>query len=229
MHPHFTHLLRDETGTSTIELSIVMVLFLLLTFGLVEFGYALYQWNSASKATQLGARLAAVSDPVWCQLRQKDNGGNWLVSDPGTPGGPWTTNYNVTCTGSDGQCTGTAPAGVSMTYSATNMNRLVYGRGGGTTCGTVGTDGDAGMCDVFWRIMPANVSVNYRNTNLGFAGRPGGPVPTITVQLTGLTFQFIALGQLLGFNNITLPDFKVTMTGEDLSALASGAALPACP
>jgi Flp pilus assembly pilin Flp len=225
----FTRLLRDETGTTIIEFTIVMVLFFLLTFGLVEFGYLLFQWNGASKAAQLGARLAVVSDPVWCELRQKDNSGTWLVTDPGTPGSAWTTDYNVTCDGSNDSCTGSPPAGVSTTYSATNMDRLVYGRGGGTSCATIGTDGDAGICDVFWRVTPENVRVIYRNTFLGFAGRPGGPVPTVTVTLTGLTFQFIALGGLLGLDNVTMPDFTVTMTGEDLSALAPGAALPDCP
>jgi Flp pilus assembly pilin Flp len=229
MSAPFARLLRDQTGTTTIEFTIVMVLFFLLTFGLVEFGYLLLQWNSASKAAQLAARLAAVSDPVWCELREKDNSGNWKVSDPGTPGGPWTTNYNVTCNGSNDSCGGSPPAGVATTYSTTNMDRLVYGRGGDTTCGDIGTDGDAGICDVFWRVAPENVRVNYQNTFLGFAGRPGGPVPTVTVTLTGLTFEFIALGGLAGLDNVTMPDFTVTMTGEDLSALAPGAALPDCP
>jgi hypothetical protein len=194
-----------------------MVLFFMLTFGLVEFGYLLFQWNSATKALQYGARMAAVSDPVWTELP--------TVTDTGTPGGPWTANYNVTCTGTNatgsaGTCTGTVPSGVSRTYSAVDMQRLVYGRGGGTTCGTIGTDGDPGMCDIFERITPENVNVTYSNTGLGFAGRPGGPVPTVTVTLTGLTYQFFALGALLGFGDVTLPDFKVTMTGEDLSAAA---------
>jgi TadE-like protein len=207
------------------------VLFFLVTFGLLEFGFMLYQWNSAGKAAQLGARLAAVSDPVWCELRQQ-TGGVWKVNDPGTPGGPWTTNYDVNCIGTSataGSCTGTSPAGVAMTFSPTNMQRLVYGRGNGTTCGTLGADGDAGICDVFWRVTPVNVRVNYRNTSLGFAGRPGGAVPTVTLTLTGLTYQFFALNSLLGFSNFTMPDFKVTVTGEDLSALAPNAALPACP
>jgi hypothetical protein len=212
MRTLFAHLIRDQTGTTTIEFSIVMVMFFLLTFGLVEFGYLLFQWNSAAKAAQLGARMAAVSDPVWTGLPG--------LTDSGTPGGPWTTAYDVTChgtnaTGSAGEC-----GGSSAEYAATAMQSLVFGRGGGTTCGTIGTDGDPGMCDVFERITPENVNITYQNTGLGFASRPGGPVPTITLTLTGLTYQFVALGGLLGFEDVTMPDFKVTMTGEDLSAAA---------
>jgi hypothetical protein len=216
MRPLFASLLRDETGSTIIEFSIVMVLFFLLTFGLVEFGFLLYQWNSATKAAQLGARMAAVSNPVWAPLT--------TLASTGTAGGPWTTNYNVSCqgtnaSGSSGSCNGTVPSGIQLTYNGSNMQRLVFGRGQ-TTCGTIGTDGDAGMCDVFWRITPQNVRVNYRHTELGFAGRPGGPVPTVTLTITGLTYQFFALSGLMGFGEITMPDFTVTMTGEDLNAAA---------
>jgi hypothetical protein len=211
MRPSFPRLARDQTGTTTIEFTIVALLFFMLTFGLVDFGYLFMQYNSAAKAAQVGARMAAVSDPVWQELS--------TVKDTGAPGGPWTQNYNVTCAGDTARCTGSAP--VRMTYVAANMQRLVYGRGGGATCGNVAADnGDPGMCDIFDRIAPENVSVEYENTGLGFAGRPAGPVPTIILRLTGLTFEFIGLGDLLGLPEITMPDFLVTMTGEDLNASA---------
>jgi len=219
MRPQFARIVRDQTGTTTIEFTISALLFFLLTFGLVDFGYLLYQWNSASKAAQLGARMAAVSDPVWVPLT--------TLTSTGNAGSARQTDYNVTCqgtnaTGSTGTCTGTA-AGASLTYtsaSATNMQRLVFGRNNGTACGPIGADGDPGMCNIFDRITPENVRINYRKTGLGFVGRPGGPVPTITLTVTGIPYQFIALGGLLGFRQITMPDFTVTMTGEDMSAAA---------
>lgn len=196
---------RDEHGATTIEFTLVALMFFLFTFGMVEFGYMFWQYNSASKATQVGARLAAVSDPVWSDLTS--------LTDTGTPGGPWTTDYDIVCSGEDEECDGDSGA-----YDSTALERLVEGRDG--ACGAVGADRDAGMCDIFERVKPENVIVTYRNTGLGFAGRPGGPVPTITVQLTGLTFEFVGLGDLMGLGAITMPDFLVTMTGEDLSALA---------
>ena len=210
---------RNQAGTSTIEFAIVAMLFLLLTFGLVDFGNMFWQYNSAAKAAQLGARLAAVSDPVWDGLPT-------LADSGGTPGGPWQTNYSVTCTGtnasgSSGTCTGNS----SGSYSAAAMQCLVFGRaaGGGcdTQCVETGMDGEAGLCDRFNRIRPTNVSITYSHTGLGFSGRPGGPVPTITLSLTGLTFNFVAIGTLRGVSNVlTMPDFKVTMTGEDLNRAA---------
>ena len=76
------------------------------------------------------------------------------------------------------------------------------------------------MCDVFGRVTPANVIVKYEYTGLGYAGRPGGPVPTITISLQNLNFQFYFLGGLMGFGNIAMPAMTTTITGEDLSSSA---------
>jgi hypothetical protein len=208
------HLGRDQSGTTTIEFTIVALLFLLLTFGLVEFGHMFWQYNSAAKAVHLGARLAAVSDPVWSGLPE--------LEDTGTPGGAWETSYAVVCDGDAGDCTDLGEG----QYDEAAMECLVFGRATGETpcdteCDPAGIDEYlAGMCDRFGRIAPENVVVTYSHTGLGFAGRPGGPVPTVTVQLKDLDFEFLALGGLLGLQPIEMPPFTVTMTGEDLSRLA---------
>ena len=78
----------------------------------------------------------------------------------------------------------------------------------------------AGMCDVFNRITPANVRIVYTQpaapAGLGFAGRPGGPVPTIKISLQNMPFRFFFLGDLLGFRDMQIPSAATTMTGEDL-------------
>lgn len=210
---------RDQSGTTTIEFTIVMVLFLTLTFGIVEFGYMLWQYNSAAKAAQLGARMAAVSDPVWGELVN--------LEDTGTPGAAWETDYSVTCTStSDNASSGTCDSIGAGEYEATAMQCLVFGRSAttppcDTECSETGIDGENnGLCDRYNFIKPENVSITYSHTGLGFAGRPGGPVPTVTLRLTGLTFDFFAVGALLGFDEVEMPDFMVTMTGEDLNRLA---------
>ena len=208
------HLGHDQQGTTTVEFTIVALLFLLLTFGLVEFGNMFWQYNSAAKAAQLGARMTLVSNPVWSELPN--------LESTGTPGSAWEIDYTVTCDGDSGDCDGT----YSGDYDATAMDCLVFGRSEAappcdTECDPAGIDtGEAGMCDRFGRIAAKNVIVTYSHTGLGFAGRPGGPVPTVTVELTGLSFEFLALGDLLGLPDITMPPFTVTMTGEDLSRLA---------
>ena len=55
---------RDESGAVLIEFTAAAFTFFIILFGVVEFANVYYQWNAATKAVQLGARLAAVSDPV---------------------------------------------------------------------------------------------------------------------------------------------------------------------
>ena len=65
----------------------------------------------------------------------------------------------------------------------------------------------------------ANVTVSYTDSGLGFAARIGEPVPTVTVELTGLNFQLFC--GLMGFADIVIPSMRTTITGEDLSSRAS--------
>ena len=225
-------LLRDAGGATIVEFTFVAPIFLLLTFGIVEFGNAFFQWNEAAKAAELGARLAAVSDPVWAPLRSLQGTENGNSSATAGTAWPTTDNYGVSCNGSTSSCTAISGTGgfVGVTNSgagcattnnfcATALNNIVYGRGQ-TSCGTFGADKFPGMCDLFHRIRPANVIVEYRYSGLGYVSRPEGPIPTIVIKLTGLTYQFIALHGLLGLGPITMPDFKITITGEDINSAA---------
>jgi hypothetical protein len=111
------------------------------------------------------------------------------------------------CSGASASCTG-------GTYSAPAMDTILYGRGE-SACGTVAAEQLPAMCDMFRRVAASNVRITYEHSGLGFAGRPGGPVPTITVELTGLTFNFVFLNWLLG--PVTIPPMRTTVTGEDMS------------
>jgi Flp pilus assembly protein TadG len=211
---HLAQFRREDDGATLVEFSIVMMMLFTVVLGFVDFGYALYQWNAASKAVQVGARLAAVSNPVASDLE------TFTGHDEGTttPGGASLT-YECVCDGADGVCgngdTYTCPG--DAVYSETAMDRIVFGSDG--VCGApVSADNPRrGMCDIYWRIAPENVSVDYVYSGLGFATRPEGPVPTIRVSLENLQFQFFFLGDLLGFGDMTLPSMASTITGEDLS------------
>lgn len=187
-----------------VEFSIVLSLLLVLTGGIVEFAWAYFQWNSATKALQQGLRLASVSNPVASDLSSLTG-----LEQGAVPGDPM-YSFERVCRGDTQSCT-------NGTYDPSAMNTLVYGRGQ-NNCGGVGADGVAGMCDIYWRIRPENVIISYKHTGLGFAGRPGGPVPTITIELTGLSYSFLFLDGLLGLMPINLPPMKSTVTGEDLAS-----------
>jgi Flp pilus assembly pilin Flp len=54
-----------QRGAAAIEFALVMLLiFVPLLLGLLDFGRWLFAWNAASEATRLGARIAVVCSPV---------------------------------------------------------------------------------------------------------------------------------------------------------------------
>jgi Flp pilus assembly pilin Flp len=193
---------RDPGGAVAVEFALIGGVFLTLLFGLMEFGTAYWQWNQAAKALQLGVRLAAVSNPVSSDLKTFTG-----VSSTVEEGDPMPYFQRV-CDGSTNTCSG-------GTYSIDAMRTLVYGRGN-LSCPTARQQYPA-MCQIFPRITPQNVVVEYTQTGLGFAGRPGGPLPSITIRLTGLTFNFVVLNNLLQLPSIPMSDLSATATAEDLS------------
>jgi hypothetical protein len=170
--------------------------------GIVDFANAYFQWNRAAKAVHLGVRLASVSDPVSSDLR--DYKGTSSTVFPGDDMPP----FARVCTGATASCT-------DGTYDATAMNTLVYGRGNAACPATPGPI--PGMCSLFPGIRPQNVIVEYLHTGLGYAGRPGGPVPTITLRLTGLSYQFVVLNGLLRYTPLTMSGLSATATAEDMA------------
>ena len=189
-----------------VETLIVLNVIVLMIAAFVEAGYAVNQWNLAAKAVQVGARLAAVSDPVDASLL------DWTGLDPDAdppiePGDPISAEgfasrecRATSVSGDIGACTG-------GTYSAAPMLRLF---------------------DRMKAVLPNqgftadNVRVSYSFTRLGYAGRPGGPVPTVTVSIVGMTFDFFILGRLLGLDTLQMPEFSASIVGEDLATTYAG-------
>ena len=191
-----------------VEVTILIPILFVFFLGSIDFLLAFFQWSMANKAVQLGARLAAVSDPVSSDLSTMTG----LVGGV-LPGQPMPL-FTRTCTALDpkgeiGTCTGGR-------YSPAAMQRIVFGEVGATAC----ANARAGMCNFYSPITAANVTIVYTQTGLGYAGRPGGPVPTITVSLRNLPFQFFFLSGLMGFADMDMPPMTTTTTGEGLSSSA---------
>lgn len=53
---------NKQNGVAAVEFAVIVFLFFMLLFGIVEFGRVLFTWNSAVEATRLGARTAVVCD-----------------------------------------------------------------------------------------------------------------------------------------------------------------------
>lgn len=52
-----------QAGATAVEFALVIIILLLLLVGLLEFGRAIFQWNSAVEATRHGARIASIASP----------------------------------------------------------------------------------------------------------------------------------------------------------------------
>jgi Flp pilus assembly protein TadG len=199
---------RDEVGGALVEAAVVIPIFIVFALGSVDMLYAYYQWTAATKAVQVGARLAAVSDPVASGLNTIPTSAVGNLGDP-------MPAFEVTC--ASGICSCTGACTTMGSYSATAMDTIIKGRGS-DACGDATSLYSVGMCDIFPSITAANVRIVYSQTGLGYVGRVAGPVPTITVSLQGLTFQYFFLNVLPGFPSFTMPSFATTITGEGLSS-----------
>jgi Flp pilus assembly pilin Flp len=215
-------LLRDESGGVLVEATLIAGLLIVLVLGSVDWLFAFYRWNAAGKAVQLGARIAAVSDPVATGL-------NGLSADVVCTGDPTLPcdmpSFTVTCLGNATSCTCTGfctGIGASPALDQNALNTIVYGRGSNPPqCGGGGGIYFAGMCSMSPGLTPANVVVVYTHTapGIGYAPRAGGPVPTVQVSLQQVNFQF----SFLPFGPIPVrPSSAIptTVTGEVLSSVA---------
>ena len=190
----------DRSGASAVEFALVLPLLLLLLFGIIDAGRFLWEINKAEKATQAGARVAVVTDPLPPGLAAA----NYVGVGGLTQGDliPTSALGLVTCTNTACTCT-TSP------------------------CPTLGTFNSAAFSTIFTRmrnmkrdIAASNVQITYRGSGLGYAGDPNGMeiAPLVTVQLTGLQFR-PAVGLML--RSVTLPDFRTTLTAEDSAGTVS--------
>jgi Flp pilus assembly protein TadG len=192
---------RDASGAVAVEFGLVGGMFIVMLLALMEFGTAFWQWNQATKALQLGVRLAAVSDPVSSDLKTMTG-----VSSTVEEGDPM-PYFKRVCSGASQTCS-------DGTYDSAAMRTLVYGRGN-AACPTT-TQRYPAMCQLFPRIGPENVIVEYTQTGLGFAGRPGGPLPSITIRLTGINFDFVVLDNILGLTQISMSGLSASAPAEDM-------------
>lgn len=172
----------------------VLPLLIILLFGIIDGGRFMWEYNRAEKATQVGARMAVVTDVISTGIR--DN--SYIGVGGLTPGQtiPESALGTVVCTSTGCTCTG-ACTGVGTGANAAAFTNLVNR-----------------MRDIKPDIAAANVEVVYRGSGLGFAGDPNGMAisPLVTVRLKELQFQPLTSLMLA---TLAMPSFETTLTAED--------------
>ena len=208
MTPRRISLVRDCRGASAAEFAIVLPLLLILIFGVIDGGRFLWEVNRAEKATQVGVRMAVVTNVLAPGLISEDYVGK-------------TINGVVIKSGD--------------LIPAAALGKLVC-NSGGCTCivqpcpnpGTMDPPTFQRLVDRMRTIDPtltnANVVVTYSGSGLGTAGEGGSAAmdisPLITVSLDGGTDQtrlkFTPITSLM-LGTINMPSFSSTLTAEDAS------------
>lgn len=202
-----TSFLRDEGGATLVEFAIVISLFLLIFFGLIDFGRLAYHIVTSERAMHAAARISAVRPPA-C---------------PGVPdflsiatSAPASTDYGTSCTAGPSICQ--APAPVSCLGDISNPTAAEVW----AAIGVVLPPGS--------NVSNLRFSYTY-DARLGFLGGPY--VPVVTVEMEDIAFQFItplsglaALAGATGSSSLgatfTMPSMSVSLPGEDLAQGENG-------
>jgi hypothetical protein len=209
------NLIHDQNGAVLVETAVMLTLFLVFILGAVDFMLAFYQWNAATKAVAVGARIAAVSDPVASGLNKLSA----AVVGAYLPAGAPMPAFVITCDGARTTCVCEGACDGVGGYDRAAMNAIVFGRGS-ESCFDATSYERSGMCDILPAITPANIVVTYRQTGMGYAGRLGGPAPTITLAVRNLALPLFFLRGLPGADKLQMPPLTTSITAEDLSSTA---------
>jgi Flp pilus assembly protein TadG len=209
----FNILVRCRSGSSAAEFAMVLPLFLIFLFGIIDTGRFMWEYNKAEKATQVGARVAIVTNVLSSGLRDENYAGQTVNGTTIAAGGriPAGALGTIKCTDTTCTCeTAPCPSNLGTLDTATFNNVLV-----------------ARMQQIDPAITAANVVIRYSGSGMGFAGNSSGSgsgteqmeiSPLITVTLQNL--QFTPITSLL-FATFSMPDFSTTLPAEDASGAYS--------
>jgi hypothetical protein len=198
-------LFLDRTASSAAEFALVLPLLILFLFGIVDGGRFLWETNKAEKATQVGARVAVVTEAIPGGLVAKSYLGDTSGGTALTQGDliPRAALGVVTCSKSGGtlscSCT-TNPCPSTLTpIQPTGFNLMA------TRMRYMKPD-----------IADDDILVKYSGSGLGFAGDPNGmeiaPLVTVELKANSVTFNPLVLFNAVSF---PLPAFRTTLTAED--------------
>ncbi|WP_114226882.1 MULTISPECIES: TadE/TadG family type IV pilus assembly protein [Sphingomonas] len=208
-------LYRDENGSGAAEFALVLTPLLIVLFGMIDTGRYLWTVNEAEKATQVGARVAAVTTPLVQEISSTNYIGTTVGSTVLTQGDriPAAALGLIRCTSAACTCV-TAPCPATLTYDTTSVfTNSLLPRMQATLPG----------------LTAANIVVEYRGSGNGFAGDPNGPQisPMVTVKLVENSGAATLAGMPLPvitsfmFASLRLPLVSTTLPAEDLSGSTS--------
>jgi Flp pilus assembly pilin Flp len=199
-----TAFLRDTRGVSSAEFALILPLLLVVLLGSIDVGRYSWSLGQAQKATQIGARVAVVTDMVPSDLYTYSfatSGG--IPQGTTVPAGSFPT---ITCQTSSGTPGCACPGNLSFcgTASSAAFNRIA-----------------TRMAQIYPGLTASNVVVTYAWSGLGFSGDPNGAdvAPLVTVSLRNV--QFVPFTTFIFGTQFNLPQFAYSLPMEDGSGSGS--------
>lgn len=206
--------LRDERGTTLTEFAIVLGLFLLIFFGLIDFGRWAFHWVAAERALTVAARIAAVRPPACTGVPDT----NVRPSTTTTPPPRFGTSCSVAST-----CASVAPVSCTGTLSNPTVAEIYSYIAPALPTGNT----------------EANLRFTYSyDANLGFLGGPYVPIVTVDLQDApnggpkAEFFFFSPLAALVSFaggaaptglgSSLPMTSISVSLPAEDLNLGTAG-------
>ncbi len=188
---------RDDSGAATIEYVVLLLPLIALVFTSFQIALAYHFALTAQKAVELGARIAAVRDPVHIAMPTRNEiapgaraGDPCALGGCVAPGGPWRCSGNEV---SGGDCSAAAFA---------------------TIFGEVGR--------IAYLLSPEDLTVTYSYAGLGFAGGPFTPIVEVSIEERPFFLQFffnLAFGSGEDASGaLNLPAVAASAIAEDLSS-----------
>jgi hypothetical protein len=199
-------LFHDCTGAGAAEFAMVLPLLLILLLGIIDAGRFMWEFNRAEKATQVGARVAIVTNSVPDGLKDEQYVGQTVNGVTLTQGDviPAAALGEAQCTSTGCTCVASPCPNPLGALDPDTFNNVLLPR----------------MQAIYPKIEADNVELSYSGSGLGFAGDPNGMqiVPIVTVKLTGLDFVPVTTFLLA---SIPMQHFRTSLTAEDVSGTQS--------
>lgn len=189
----------DEGGSATIEYAILFLPLIALVLITFQIALAYHFSLTAQQAVEIGARVAAVNDPVARNMPATN------ALDPAS-------GFSLGDSCARGACV--APEGGPWTCSGANL-------GGACDAGAFAKIfGEVGR--IAYLLEPEDLSITYYYARLGLAGGPFAPIVEVKIGEKPFFLQFffnIAFGSGEDASRwLTLPSVAASAVAEDLSS-----------